>query len=76
MPVDVTHILTERAGLQPGPIAPTATLAQAGVDSMAATVLSMVLEDDFNVLISEKELLAAPTIAALSHLVNARAALA
>ncbi|MEU2159287.1 MULTISPECIES: acyl carrier protein [unclassified Streptomyces] len=75
MPLDVIHILTERAGLQPGPITLTATLAQAGVDSMAVTVLSMVLEDDFNVLIGEKELLAAPTIAALSQLVNERAAL-
>ncbi|MEW1657674.1 MULTISPECIES: acyl carrier protein [unclassified Streptomyces] len=69
-------ILTTRAGLPGRPIVPEASLAAAGIDSMAVTVLSMVLEDDLGLVIDEDELSAAPSVAALAALIADRAAAA
>ncbi|KPC60268.1 acyl carrier protein [Streptomyces chattanoogensis] len=66
------ELLTTRAGLPGGPIVPEASLARAGVDSMAVTVLSMALEDQLGVVIDEDELSAAPTVAALADLIALR----
>ncbi|MFD7711350.1 acyl carrier protein [Streptomyces sp. NPDC059785] len=69
----VKGILTAQAGLPAAPITPEATLARAGIDSMAVTVLSMQLEDQLGLFITEKELSRAPTVAALAELVAGRA---
>lgn len=69
----IKQILTTRGGLPAHPIVPDATLAEAGVDSMAVTVLSMVLEERLGLVISEDELVTAPTVSALAELVSDRA---
>jgi len=72
--LQVKEILTTRAGLPAGPIVPEASLAQAGIDSMAVTVLSMALEDTTGLVIDEDDLSAAPSVAALADLIAHRAA--
>ncbi|MFE6686987.1 acyl carrier protein [Streptomyces sp. NPDC057743] len=69
-------LLVTRAGLPGEPIVPEASLAAAGIDSMAVTVLSMALEDVMGVAIDEDELSAAPSVAALAELIADRAAAA
>ncbi|KUL38800.1 hypothetical protein ADL22_16105 [Streptomyces sp. NRRL F-4489] len=69
----VKELLITRAGLPGGPIVPEVSLARAGIDSMAVTVLSMALEDELGVEIDEDELSAAPTVAALAELIARRA---
>jgi acyl carrier protein len=71
----IKNILVDQAALPPTPITPEATQAQAGVDSMAVTVLSMTLEDRLGLVITEHELAQRPTVAALVDLVAQRAAL-
>ncbi|SFG55074.1 wax ester/triacylglycerol synthase domain-containing protein [Streptomyces mirabilis] len=70
----IKDILVNQAALPAAPIDQQATQAQAGIDSMAVTVLSMTLEDRFGVLITERDLAKAPTVAALVELVAQRAA--
>ncbi|GAA2274587.1 hypothetical protein GCM10010145_51800 [Streptomyces ruber] len=70
----IRDILVDHAALDPAPITPDATLAQAGVDSMALTVLSMTVEDRLGLLVTEAVLAQAPTVAALAGLVAGRAA--
>ncbi|MER6048032.1 acyl carrier protein [Streptomyces sp. NPDC001793] len=74
MYAQLKEILIVRAGLPGEPIVPEASLARAGIDSMAITVLSMALEDELNVVIDEDELSAASSVAALADLIAARAA--
>ncbi|MFB7629668.1 acyl carrier protein [Streptomyces sp. NPDC056149] len=69
-------LLITRAGLPGEPLVPEASLAGAGIDSMAVTVLSMALEDVMGLVIDEDELSAAPSVAALAELVAERAAAA
>lgn len=71
----IKNILVDQAALPPTPITPEATQAQAGIDSMAITVLSMALEDRLGLAIAEHELTQKPTVAALVDLVARRAAL-
>jgi acyl carrier protein len=71
---ELKGILTTQAGLPAGPITPEATLARAGIDSMAVTVLSMHLEDRMGLVIPEKELAGVPTVGALADLIAGRAA--
>lgn len=70
----IKDILVNQAALPATPITQQATQAQAGIDSMAVTALSMALEDRFGVLITERDLAKAPTVAALVELVAQRAA--
>ncbi|MGD3108832.1 acyl carrier protein [Streptomyces sp. YGL11-2] len=71
--VQLKKILTGQAALPADPIVPDATLAQAGIDSMAVTVLSMVLEDNMGLVIDEDELSKAATVAELADLIARRA---
>ncbi|MET9644840.1 acyl carrier protein [Streptomyces syringium] len=66
----VIRILTEKAGLPPGPVTPTATLTQAGVDSMAIAVLSMVIEDEYGLVITETDLSANSTVTELAAFIE------
>nr|WP_190092908.1 acyl carrier protein [Streptomyces melanogenes] len=66
----VIDTLTQKAGLPAAPVTPTATLTQAGVDSMAIAVLAMVLEDDHGVVITETDLSGNSTIADLAALIE------
>ncbi|WP_413811127.1 wax ester/triacylglycerol synthase domain-containing protein [Streptomyces sp. OE57] len=70
----IRNILVDQAALPPTPITPEATQAQAGIDSMAITVLSMTLEDRLGLVIAERELAQRPTVAALVDFVAQRAA--
>ncbi|MCW8098394.1 MULTISPECIES: acyl carrier protein [Streptomyces] len=71
---ELKGILTAQAGLPPAPITADATLADAGIDSMAVTVLSMQLEDRMGLFLTEDELSCAPTVNALADLIASRAA--
>ncbi|AQT70895.1 MULTISPECIES: acyl carrier protein [Streptomyces] len=70
----VIDILTTKAGLPPGPVTPTATLQEAGVDSMAAAVLAMILEDDHHLVITETALTAQSTVADLAAFIETQLA--
>lgn len=71
----IKNILVDQAALPPTPITPEATPVQAGIDSMAITVLSMTLEDRLGLAIAEHDLTQRPTVAALVDFVAQRAAL-
>ncbi|MFI1100664.1 acyl carrier protein [Streptomyces sp. TLI_146] len=66
----VIDTLTQKAGLPAAPVTPSATLTQAGVDSMAIAVLAMVLEDDHGVVITETDLSGNSTIADLAAFIE------
>lgn len=66
----VIDTLTQKAGLPAGPVTPTATLAQAGVDSMAIAVLAMILEDDHGIVITETDLSASSTLTELAAFIE------
>ncbi|MEU9046207.1 MULTISPECIES: acyl carrier protein [unclassified Kitasatospora] len=66
----VIHVLTHKAALPPGPVTPEATLADAGVDSMAVAILAMVLEEDHGLVITESDLSATSTITELADFVE------
>ncbi|WP_190020323.1 acyl carrier protein [Streptomyces hiroshimensis] len=66
----VIGILTQKAGLPPGPVTPEATLTEAGVDSMAVAVLAMVIEDEYGLVITEADLSANSTVADLAALIG------
>lgn len=70
----VISILTEKAALPAGPVTPTATLTEAGVDSMALAVLAMILEDDYQLVIKETDLSAHSTIADLARFIDEQCA--
>ncbi|MBT2482976.1 acyl carrier protein [Streptomyces sp. ISL-94] len=70
----IKDILVHSAALPPGPITPDASQAQAGIDSMALTVLSMTLEDRLGLFIPESALARTSTVAALVDLVAKQAA--
>ncbi|MEU6310755.1 acyl carrier protein [Streptomyces sp. NPDC047014] len=70
----VIDILTTKAGLPPGPVTPTATLKDAGVDSMAVAVLAMILEDDYQLVITETALTAHSTVADLAAFIETQMA--
>jgi acyl carrier protein len=72
VPIDFAYIkdiLVDQAALPAAPITPDASQAQAGIDSMAITVLSMTLEDRLGLAISERELAQSPTVGALVDLI-------
>ncbi|MEU9190542.1 acyl carrier protein [Streptomyces sp. NPDC048484] len=71
---ELKDILTTQAGLPSTPITADATLADAGIDSMAVTVLSMQLEDRMGLFLTEDELSGARTVNALAELIASRAA--
>ncbi|MFF3070228.1 acyl carrier protein [Kitasatospora sp. NPDC057904] len=66
----VIDTLTQKAGLPAVAITPTATLAEAGVDSMAIAVLAMILEDDHGIVITETDLSANSTVAELAAFID------
>ncbi|MCX4546377.1 acyl carrier protein [Streptomyces sp. NBC_01565] len=66
----VIDTLTQKAGLPAAPVTPTATLAQAGVDSMAIAVLAMILEDDHGIVITETDLSANSTLTELADFIE------
>jgi acyl carrier protein len=70
----IKNVLVHQAALPAAPITQNATQTQAGIDSMAVTVLSMALEDQLGLLITEHDLAQAPTVAGLVDLVAQRAA--
>lgn len=70
----IKNVLVHHAALPAAPITQDATQRQAGIDSMAVTVLSMALEDQLGLLITEHDLAQAPTVANLVDLVAQRAA--
>jgi acyl carrier protein len=70
----IKNVLVHHAALPAAPITQNATQTQAGIDSMAVTVLSMALEDQLGLLITEHDLAQAPTVADLVDLVAQRAA--
>ncbi|MEU7566858.1 acyl carrier protein [Streptomyces fradiae] len=70
---EVKAILTANGGLPPGPITPDASLARAGVDSMALVVLSLQVEDRLGLEISEDELSAAASVGGLAELIRRHA---
>lgn len=57
-------------------ITPEATLNDLGLDSLAVVELSLVLEKDLGVKITDDELMDAPTIGAVADLIRARGAAA
>ncbi|CAL9317472.1 MULTISPECIES: acyl carrier protein [unclassified Streptomyces] len=65
----VKEILTTKGGLAPGPITPDASLAGAGVDSMALVVLSLQIEDRLGLEISEDDLSTAASVGELADMV-------
>ncbi|MEU0336746.1 acyl carrier protein [Streptomyces sp. NPDC006193] len=65
-------ILTTNGGLPAAPITPEASLADAGIDSMALVILSMQVEDRLGTQISEDELATATSVAGLAELVARR----
>lgn len=70
----IKNFLVQQVDLPADPITHRATQAQAGIDSLAVIALSMALEDRLGVVISEDELVQAPTVADLVSLVARRAA--
>ncbi|MGW7100108.1 acyl carrier protein [Streptomyces sp. NPDC054838] len=70
----VKEILTGKCGLPSGPVTPDASLAGAGIDSMALVVLSLHLEDHFGLEISEDTLSTAPCVDDMAKLISRHAA--
>lgn len=66
----VISILTQKAGLPAGPVTPTATLKEAGVDSMAIAVLAMIIEDEYGLVVTESALSTHSTIAELAEFIE------
>ncbi|GAA2513526.1 acyl carrier protein [Winogradskya humida] len=55
-------------------ITPDATLEQLGLDSLSVVELSMILEKDHGVRVTDDELLDTPTIGAMAQLIGDRGA--
>ncbi|MCK8678137.1 MULTISPECIES: acyl carrier protein [Streptomyces] len=72
----VIDILTRQAALPAGPVTPTATLTEAGVDSMAVAVLAMVLEEDHGLVFTETVLSGQSTVAELAAYIESHRAAA
>lgn len=70
----VKAILVDYAGLPAEAITPDAGQADAGIDSMAHTVLSMALEDRLGLDVTERELAEQPTVDALVGFLARRSA--
>lgn len=66
-------ILINDIGLAAEDIRPEATLADAGMDSLAMVELSLVLDKRFDIAISDDELIETATVAEISELVAERA---
>ncbi|MFH9069050.1 acyl carrier protein [Streptomyces alboflavus] len=64
----VMDTLTNAAALPAGPVTPEATLAEAGVDSMAVAVLAMVLEEDHGLVIPESDITGLSSTSTLTEL--------
>ncbi|MGI5479290.1 wax ester/triacylglycerol synthase domain-containing protein [Streptomyces lavendofoliae] len=70
----IKALLVDQAGLPAEHITLTATQQDAGIDSMAHTLLSMTLEEQLGLVLHERELAQQPTVSALVQLVAQRAA--
>ena len=69
-------ILAGLLKVEPKEITPEATFNDLGLDSLAVVELSLVLEKDLGVKITDDELMDAPTIGAVADLIGARGAAA
>lgn len=69
---ELKSILINDIGLAEGDIRPDATLAEAGMDSLAMVELSLVLEKRHAVAISDDELVETATVVEISNLVAQR----
>ncbi|MEU6609281.1 acyl carrier protein [Streptomyces shenzhenensis] len=67
-------ILTGKLKVSPEKITPEATLQDLGLDSLSVVELSIILESDLGVRVSDDELLDAPTIGAMADLIGERSA--
>ncbi|MEV7167421.1 acyl carrier protein [Streptomyces microflavus] len=72
MHIDIVAFLTDRSGIKADLVSPQATLDEAGIDSLVVVELAVMLETDYGVVIAEDELSSAPSVAALSALVDER----
>lgn len=70
----IKGILVHQGNLPAESITPQATQEEAGIDSLAVTELSMILEERLGVVITEDELAKPPTMDDLVSLVAQRAA--
>ncbi|MFD5257731.1 wax ester/triacylglycerol synthase domain-containing protein [Streptomyces bobili] len=70
----IKDLLVHHAALPAAPIVQDATRTQAGIDSMAVTALSMALEDQLGLVVTEEDLAQAPTVTDMVDLVARRAA--
>jgi acyl carrier protein len=69
---ELKSILVNDIGLAEDHIRPDATLAEAGMDSLAMVELSLVLEKRHSITISDDELIETATVADISKLVAER----
>ncbi|WP_030382866.1 MULTISPECIES: acyl carrier protein [unclassified Streptomyces] len=60
--------------VDPEKVTPEATLEQLGLDSLSVVELSLILEKDLGVRVSDDELLGTPTIGAMAELIGERGA--
>ncbi|MER6531836.1 acyl carrier protein [Streptomyces sp. NPDC001508] len=67
-------ILTGKLKVSPDKVTPEATLQDLGLDSLSVVELSIIVENDLGVKISDDELLDAPTIGAMAELIGERSA--
>ncbi|MEE4598375.1 acyl carrier protein [Streptomyces sp. DSM 41524] len=67
-------ILVTKLKVTPEQITPDATHEDAELDSLAVVELSLVLEKELDIAISDDELLKAPTIGAIAELMQERSA--
>ncbi|MFB6818825.1 acyl carrier protein [Streptomyces sp. NPDC056347] len=68
------EILVDKLKVDPDRITPTSTREDAELDSLAVVELSMLLEKEYSVVISDDELLEAETIGEMARMITERRA--
>ncbi|MEU1662125.1 phosphopantetheine-binding protein [Streptomyces sparsogenes] len=68
------EILVNKLKVTPEQVTPEATRDDVELDSLAVVELSLVLDKEFNIAISDDELLEAPTIGDMARLMEERSA--
>ncbi|MEE1800978.1 acyl carrier protein [Streptomyces sp. NPDC101062] len=66
------EVLVDKLEADPEEITPEATVEDAGLDSLSIVELSIILEKDHAIAITDDELLAAPTIGDMARLMEER----
>lgn len=68
------EILVDKLKVDPSRITPQATREEAELDSLAVVELSMLLDKEYGVVISDDELMEADTIGEMARMMNERRA--